>query len=123
MCRIQWETTDITNTYAGSSTWTYFDKDNTTCKLYRNPQTHCCIATINTITKAEFPINTPVAIGSNQILTTYRPKANVATTMFFGNSDLVLSKNSINEALALTAKTSPVPSGTAIELQIEWHYV
>lgn len=119
----QWETTDITNTYTSSSTWTYFDKDNTTCKLYRNPQTHCCIATINTITKAEFPINTSVAIGSNQILTTYRPKATASATMFFGNSVLVLSKNSINEALALTAITSPVPSGMAIEFQIEWHYV
>ena len=119
----QWETTDITNIYAGSSTWNYFDKDNTTCKLYRNPQTHCCIATISTITKAEFPINTSVAIGSNQILTTYRPKAVAAATMFFGNSLLILSKNAENEALALTAITSPVPSGTAIEFQVEWHYV
>lgn len=119
----QWEATDVTNPWAGSSAWNYFDEDNTTCKLYRNPQTHCCIVAISTITKAEFPINTAVAIGSNQILTTYRPKASATTTRSFGNSLLELSKNAINEALALTALISPISSGTAIEMQIEWHYV
>ena len=121
----QWEATDVTNPWEGSSAWNYFDKNNTVCKLYRNPQTHCCIVTINTITKAEFPINTSIAIGSNQILNTYKPKATATSTFFSTNysSIVVLSKNATSEALALTALISPISSGTAIEMQIEWHYV
>ena len=117
-----WDLVDVTNTYSGSSAWTYYDKNNTVCTFYRNEQTHSCIVTVHTVTITEVPENTAVAIGSNAILNTYKPKCSIAAPFSLQNAIVLLIKNGTNESLALTTRMGSIPSGTTIEMQLEWHY-